>query len=128
MIPIATTTVTVKGVRPQLPVDRDSEGYPDDSTPTPVALVTGLRATISKPAFKRHLGEIDQADVYALRTDPFDITRFDIVVDESDGTEYEVTQAGPSKPVSWGLMHTVAYIRAVKGQTSGGDTGGTAGY
>lgn len=128
MIPIATTTVTVKGVRPQQAIDRDSEGYPDDTTVAPSVLTTGLRATITKPAFKRHLGSIDQADIYALRTDPFDINRFDTVIDESDGTEYEVTYAGPSKPVQWGLVHTVAYIRAVKGQTSGGDTGGTAGY
>lgn len=121
MIPLATTTVTVRGVRPQLEYDPDAEDYDGFKAPEPWNLTTGLRATITRPAFKREQSDADQIDVYALRTDPFEITRFDRIVDESDGTEYEVISAGPSKPVTFGLMHTVAYIRLVKGVDDRGD-------
>lgn len=119
-IPLATTTITVIGVRPQSAIDPDAEGY-GDPTPTPSVLVTGLRACISRPAFRRQVGETDQEDVKALRCDPFDITRFDTVVDETTGETYEVLSAGPSEPVQWGLQHTVAFLkidRGIVGQVS----------
>lgn len=120
-IPLATTTVTVKGRRPQVAIDPDAEGY--DGPPVPaVVLVTGLRASITLPSFKRQVATSDQVDVFALRTDPFAINRFDTIIDESDGTEYEVTYAGPSKVETWGLHHTVCYIRLTRGLSSEGDT------
>jgi hypothetical protein len=118
MIPIQTTTVTVKGRRPQAAIDPDAEGY--DSPPTePTTLITGLRATITLPSARRSAGEADEVDVYTLRTDPFDLNRYDTIIDESDGTEYEVSRAIPSKPVTWGLQHTVAYIYKTQGLNSG---------
>lgn len=113
-IPLATTTITVIGVRPQSALDPDGEGY-GDTTSTPSVLVTGLRACISRPAFRRQVGETDQEDVKALRCDPFEITRFDAIVDETTGEEYEVVSAGPSEPVQWGLQHTVAFIKISRG-------------
>ncbi len=123
MIPIATTTVTVRGVRPQSAVDPGAEGY--DPQPTPVDLITGLRATISLPAFKRQV-PADQVDIYALRTDPFEITRHDTIIDEKTGQEYEVDSAGPSPNETFGLTHTVAYIKVVRGLKSGGADDGTS--
>jgi hypothetical protein len=119
-IPLQTTTVTVMGRRPQAPVDPDLEGYEPDPLPL-ITLVTGLRASITLPSSRRQVASTDQTDVYVLRTDPFEINRYDIVIDESDGVEYEVSSAVPSKPVSWGLQHTIAYITLSKGLSSGGD-------
>ncbi len=123
MIPIHTTTVTVRGIRPQSAVDPGAEGY--DPQPTPVDLVTGLRATITLPAFKRQV-PADQVDLYALRTDPFEITRHDTIIDETTGVEYEVDSVGPSTPEMFGLAHTVGYIKITRGLKSGGPDDGTS--
>lgn len=121
-IPIATTTITIKGRDPQEAVDPDAVGYDPAPDPLPV-LATGVRATISLPSFKRRTGQADQVDVYALRCDPVpNVTpdRYFVIIDETTGAEYEVDRIGPSLPEMFGLAHTVAYIKIVRGAVSGG--------
>ena len=115
MIPINTTTITVKGNRP---ISED----PDDNTPQST-LATGVRASITLPSFIRESADTSQVDMYALRCDPTDINRYDTVIDESNGDEYSVERVGPSKPIMFGLQHTMAYIKIRRGHTTRGDLG-----
>lgn len=115
-IVIATTTVTIKGNRPQLDIDPDDEGL----TVLPEVLATGVRASITLPATARRVDNIDQVDEYAFRCDPVDVglTRFDTVIDESTNTEYEVRTVAESLPTLFGFEHITGRVRARKGLTS----------
>ena len=116
MIPINTTTISVKGRRPQVPIDPDADGYDPPPTP-PVILASGVRATISLPSFKRDAEQAGQIDQYALRCDPIEvgITRYDTIIDESTDVEYSVESVGPSLIEQFGLAHIVAYVKIVRG-------------
>lgn len=110
-IPLATTTITVKGVRPQSEVDPDADGY-DGPGPVPVVLATGVRASITKPDARRYLDGNDEQDSYALRCDNFDagLTRHDTIIDELTEVEYEVRSVAPSVAALLGLEHIKATV------------------
>jgi hypothetical protein len=115
-IPLATTRITVMGNRPQLDIDPDDDAV---SVPREV-LANDVRASITQPASNRRIENIDETDDYALRCDLFDagLTRFDTVIDESTGVEYEVRTASVSLPTLLGLQHIKATIRKREGLTS----------
>lgn len=120
-IPIATTTVTVKGKRPQSAVDPDADGYDAPATPDSV-LATGVRASITLPDGARGKAA-DAIDVYTMRIDPIEVglSQYDEIIDEQDGKEYEVVDAVESKPLDYGLHHILATIHLVRGLNSGGE-------
>lgn len=115
-VPLAATTITVKGTRPQSPVDPDAEGY-DAAPAEPATLYTGVRASITRPQGRRS-GVDDEVDSYTLSCDPIDLSRFDIIIDETDALEYEVHAVMPSTTVAFGLEHTKATIKLRKGLRS----------
>lgn len=110
-IPLATTTITVKGVRPQSDVDPDANGY-DGPGPVPVVLASGIRASITRPVPRRDIEGNDEQDAYALRCDLFDagLTRHDTIIDESTEVEYEVRSVAPSVAALLGLQHLTATV------------------
>lgn len=115
-IPIATTTITVKGNRPQLDIDPD-----DDTLDVPqTTLATGVRASITLPTSSRDVDNADESDEYALRCDVFTdgLTRYDTVIDESTGVSYEVRVSALSLPTMLGLRHVKATLRKRKGLAS----------
>lgn len=126
-IAIVTTTVTIKGIRPQTEYDYDAEGYPGEGDPPePVILVSEWPASITVPGATRGnegaLGADEtpiQIDTYAFRCNTTDIQRFDIVVDESDGTEYRVISISKSLPMLFGLDHMVGQLKLVRGVSNG---------
>lgn len=112
-IAIATTHITVKGVRPQTDVDPDD----DETYEPPTVLATGVRASITLPSSARDVDQSDEVDDYALRCDIFGagLTRHDTVIDESTGVEYEVRVSALSPATMLGLEHIKATIRKRKG-------------
>lgn len=121
-IPLATTTVTVKGKRPQSAVDPDADGY-DAPAPADTVLITEVPASITLPDGTRGK-DADAIDIYTLRIDPIEIglSQYDQIVDEQDGKEYEVVTAVESKPLAYGLHHIMATIRLVRGLNSKGES------
>lgn len=116
-IPIATTTITVRG-RAQSLNDPDAEGY-DPAPPAPATKATGVRASITLPSPVPN--EPQQTDIYALRCDDVEgMERFDTVIDESDDVEYELMTLTRSKPTGFGLEHTIGTLRLVKGVSNVG--------
>ena len=120
-IPISTTTITVRGVRPQSDVDPDAEGY-DGPGPQPQIVASGINATITLPQGRRS-SPTDEIDSYSLRCDLFMgvLSQYDTVTDDQTGVEYEVHTATRSLPEQFGLDHWVATIKRGKGIVSGGD-------
>lgn len=120
-IPLATTTVTIKGKRPQASIDPDAEGY-DTPVAEPEILATGVRASITLPTGQRNNPDTDEVISYAMRCDPIDVdvTRFDTVLDEATNIEYKVSTAQRSHPTAFGLNHITARIYLTKGLQSGG--------
>ncbi len=115
-IPLATTHITVKGHRPQLEIDPDD----DELTTPPEVLVNHVRACISLPAATRRVDNTDEVDEYALRCDIFDagLSRYDTVIDESTGVEYEVRVSALSPASIFGMDHIKATLRLRKGLSS----------
>lgn len=125
MIPFATTTVDVYGVRPESAVDPDGAGYPGgDPPPVPAKLNDEpIRATITR-ATGRGLtaasreGHATMAS-YVLRMDPFDLLPWDDVVDLTTGERYPVAEVSQSVTTGapWGnaLDHTIATLTAATG-------------
>lgn len=122
MIPLATTTITVRGVRPQSDRDPAAVGY-DGPGDAPVVLATGVRACISRPTGSRIKSNVDETSGYALRCDnmPDGLTRHDTVEDETTGVVYTVTKVEDSVNLTFGLQHTVATLRTDKGISSGAE-------
>lgn len=122
-IPLATTTVTIKGVRPQSAVDPDADGY-DTPAAAPATLATEVRASITLPSGTRGSRNADEIDSYIMRMDniPDGLNQHDTVLDESTGIEYEVVSALPSLPEGYGLEHTKAKLQVVRGLNSGGES------
>lgn len=123
-IPIATTTISIFGKRPQSAIDPDAEGY-DAPGPAPELLASGVRATITQPAGTRRYGDTDETVYYALRCDPVeaDVTRFDTIIDEVSGVEYNVSHAQHSYPLAFGLNHITARLYFTRGLSAiGGET------
>ncbi len=122
MIPISTTTVTIRGTRPQSDVDPDADGY-DAPAPGPADLATGVRASITLPVGKRS-NPTDEIVSYKLRMDLIpgvELTRYDLVVDETTGTEYQVQDCAKSLPEQFDLSHWVATLTLGKGIVDGED-------
>lgn len=115
-IPIATTTITIKGKRPQSAVDPDADGY-DAPSSSPTVLDTGVRASITNPSGNRYDKVNHSADNYTLRCDPVAVglTEFDTIVDESTGYEYKVLTAQNSWPEQFGMEHVKASIQITSG-------------
>ncbi len=115
MIALASTAITVKGVRPQSAVD--PSGY--DTQPPMVTLATGVRAAITQPARSRNAEGASEIDEYGLVCDLFDsgLTQYDHVIDEITGTEYEVRSASESVSTIFGLQHIKAILGISKGLT-----------
>lgn len=123
MIPLATTTITVRGVRPEYAGDPDADGYGSAVQPPATVLATGVRACISRPTGARRKANVDEVEGYALRCDLFDagLSRFDTVIDDVTGVEYRVTQVEDSPTQVFGLAHIVAHLRTDKGISSGAE-------
>ncbi len=119
-IPLATTTVTIKGKRPQSTLDPDADGY-DSDAPADTELATNVRASITLPEGRRSKPG-DEVDGYILRIDPVDVglNQHDEVIDEQDGAEYTVVWAVASKPTAYGLQHIKAKLQLTRGIKSGG--------
>lgn len=116
MIPLATTTVTVHGIRPQSDVDPDADGY-DGAGPTPTVLVTGIRASVTLPQGKRS-NPTDEVLSYKLRMDlveGFELTRYDTVTDDGTGQVFRIEEVALSTPEAWGLSHWVATLKQGRG-------------
>lgn len=130
-IPLATTTVTIKGKRPQSNIDPDAEGYDVVEPADPEILATGVRATITLPTGTRSVSDADELILYALRCDPIDVdvTRFDTVLDETTGIEYYVDSAQRSHPLAFGLNHITARLYLTRGlKAEGGGSNVPARY
>lgn len=115
-IVLATTTITVMGTRPQIEVDPDAEGYDPPAEP-PAIIATGIRACITRPKGSRDTARSDEVEDYALKCDVFEggLTRYDTVIDESTGVEYDVRIAALSTATILGLNHMIATLRERKG-------------
>lgn len=120
-IAIATTTVTIKGTRPQENFDRDAAGYDDVEDPAYI-IATDVRASITLPTGLRNNNDSDEVISYAFKCDPVDedVTRFDIIVDESTGTEYKVYSCQRSSYTGLGLEHITGRVYVTKGLQTGG--------
>lgn len=122
-IPLATTHISVEGVRPQSPVDPDGAGY-GDTEPTPALLASNVRASITQPTSARKTGNVDEQDTYSLRCDlvpSVGLSRFDVVIDETTGTRYRVVSTQESIVTQFGLQHTKATLRLDAGLSGGND-------
>lgn len=113
MIALATTTITVKGNRPQVAID--PSGY--DVVPPMDTLATGVRASITQPRETRNTNGVSEANDYTLVCDPVDVglSQYDHVIDEKTGVEYEVRSASKSVALVFGLNHVKAVLRESKG-------------
>ena len=113
---LATTTITVRGTRPQTEVDPDAEGYDPPAEP-PSIIATEVRACITKPKGSRDTARSDEVDDYTLKCDEFPagLTRYDTVTDDSTGVEYDVRIATVSPARILGLSHIIATLRERKG-------------
>lgn len=106
---LATTTITVYGVRPQ-------SDDPDD-TPIATILAEGVRACISRPTSSRDTDNNDEVDEYALRCDVFapGLSRHDTVLDDRTGERYDVRTVALSPTTILGLQHLRATLRKCEG-------------
>ena len=108
MIPLATTTITVRRVT----ADDTRDGY--DVRPAPEDVATGVRAHLSSPsAREERAGGSRQTTVARLLCDPVELLHTDTVVDDTTGVEYAVT--GVETHVGLGLDHTAAQLLLVNG-------------
>lgn len=117
MIPLATTTITVRGKRPQSPADPQSEGYDGDEAEPDYVLAAGVRACITKPRSSRDVETADEVDDYTLLCDTFDggLTRYDYVTDDTTGHVYAVHTSAESVVTTFGLGHIRATLRLREG-------------
>ena len=117
MIPLATTTITVTGKRPQSSVDRNTEGYDDVPHEPDYVLAAGVRACITKPRSNRGIETADEVDDYTLLCDPFEggLTRYDTVTDDTTGYVYAVYTSAESVVTTFGLGHIRATLRVREG-------------
>lgn len=121
-IPLATTTITVVGKRPQSGDDPDADGY-DTPAPEDFVLATAVRACISAPNSARKgssgadSSATDETESYALRCDVFTdgLSRFDQVTDETTGVVYQVDTVMSSRPTQFGLDHIHATLKLQRG-------------
>lgn len=115
---LATTTITINGVRPQSGIDPDAAGYDGDpATPVPTVIATGVRACISSPVSSRDVDQADEIAEYALRCDLFDngLSRYDTVTDDKTGETYEVRVVALSVAQTFGMQHIKATLRKSEG-------------
>ena len=110
MIPLPTTTILVK--RPSVEDDPT-----DESTFTTV--VSGVRAHISTSRGRENMsgGGTQELVYWRLSCDPCDLTRFDMVVDEKTGEEYNVEWARLRQGIG-GLDHIEAGLNQITGVVS----------
>lgn len=108
MIPLATTTISVKRVA----ADDDRDGY--DPLPSASTVATGVRAHLSSPSGREdRAGGSRQTSTARLLCDPTDLLHTDTVVDDSTSLEYAVV--GVEQHVGLGLDHTAAALQLVSG-------------
>lgn len=115
-IPLPTTTITIKGKRPESSVDPDAEGYDAPATP-PGIVASGLNAAISAPSASRD--DALEVERWRLRVDPCDLRQFDTVIDDKTGVEYEVETVSPSNVDLFGLEHVQAVLKLQTGLPGG---------
>lgn len=122
MIPLATTTVTVR--RPDASTrsgDPYGADYPQGDGTLPnrqgEIVASSVRAVIAPGgASGTGFGGESEAVTFTLRCDPTDLSYLDTITDESTGQVYEVVWALTTAGVA-GLGHTVAGLRTLKGNT-----------
>ena len=108
MIPLATTTVTVRRV----PADDTRDGY--DPPPAAEDVATGVRAHLSSPSGREdRAGGSRQTSAARLLCDPVDLRHTDTVIDDTTGAEWAVT--GVATHVGLGLDHVAADLQRVSG-------------
>lgn len=115
---LATTTITVSGVRPQSSIDPDAYGYDGDpAVPVPGVIAEDVRACISAPVSARDVDQNAEVTEYALRCDLFEggLTRYDTVTDDKTGVSYEVRVVALSVAEMFGMQHIKATLRKAEG-------------
>lgn len=113
MIPVATTTVTVKRV----PSDPDRDPY--DPQPDPVVVVSGVRAHITTARGSEDRGGSDRSHVhFRMSCDQYagGLLHTDTVEDEQSGEVYEVKWAVARTAL--GLDHIQAGMDQISGVVS----------
>lgn len=123
MIPIATTTITIR--RPAAAVDdiQDpfGEGYdtPSDIPNQWSTIATGVRAVINttdQGAASGRPGDTEEIQ-YRVVCDPTDMTYKDVVIDEPTGVLYSVISVIQT-PAVHGLGNTRASLQTLRGITT----------
>lgn len=115
MIPVNTTTISVLRV----PVDPTAD--PTDPKPAPEVIARGVRAHIStsRGSEEVSVGSSQEVVYFRMSCDPTDLTGQDQVRDEQTDEVYDVTWA--RQRIGFGLDHTQAGLKQVRGVVSAGD-------
>ena len=116
-VPLATTTITVVGVRPESDQDADGEGYPGYVAPVPATIASGVRASITNLRMTRerraHGEDGEHVSRRMLLCDWVDLREFDRVTDDTTGQEYEVETVDEVETSGdmFGLDHVKAILK-----------------
>lgn len=111
MIPLNTTTITIKRVASDGTVD----GY--DTQPAATDIASGVRANIGAPSGSQNIIAGDRTKVtFRLDADPTDLQADDQVFDDTTGDEYRCVWARQRHGL--GLDHTVAALEQVEGAST----------
>lgn len=123
---LATTTITIKGRRPQILQDPEGEGY-DEPVPDIEDIATGVRACITSGSGTKtmalrsdiHFAPVAlEVDNMYIRCDPCDITRYDHIIDDTTGTEYTVEEIFNSNIEMFNMNHMHGRLRVFRGVAS----------
>lgn len=111
MIPLATTTITV------FRIPLTAEDDPLDDLPDAEAVASGVRAHISvgtgAAGQEEGMGQQEVLNDLRLSCDPTDIQNEDVVHDEKDGRDYQVTWVQPRYGL--GLDHMEVGLKRTEG-------------
>lgn len=122
-IPLQTTTIEIKGVRPESSADPEADGYGFATPPGATVVATNVRAVVSQPrgyrAFSSESGQPQaETDTWQLRADPCDLRKDDVVKDLTTNRIYHVETVVHSRITAYGLDHVHAQLFEVSGVPS----------
>lgn len=113
-LPIPTTKITVL----RRAHDPTADAF-DDDTAAPVTVVTGHPAHFSGPSSTESAAGTSQTTKVTLLADPMDLRHIDLVIDEADGSQWEVRTAraivDPDRPPPENDSHVTADVVRVSG-------------
>lgn len=111
MLPLATTTITVKRV----PADPTRDGY--DTPPAATTIASGVRAVIGNGSGSQNITAGDRTVVtFPFTADTTDVQADDTVIDETTGDTYRVEWARSRQGL--GLDHTAGQLEQVGGAST----------